>query len=185
MFEVRTVDTEPHRGAQVMKESSAYVGLDVSKDTIALAVALPPGREEAAHRGEIKNQRKSLVRLIRSLSPHGEVLSFCYEAGPCGYEVYREIAEMGHLCEVMAPSLIPRRSGERVNTDRPDALMLARLHRSGELRAVWVPDEEQEAMRDLTRTREDLKAIELKARQRLGAFLLVRVVVVKSSIPGT
>ena len=147
----------------------AYIGLDVHKDTVAVAVALP-GREEPVYRGEIKNQRKSLHRLIRSLSPDGEVLSFCYEAGPCGYGVYREIVET-HRCEVVAPSLIPRRSGERVKTDRRDALKLARLHRAG-LRAVWVPDEEQEAMRDLTRAREDLKAIENKARQRLGAFLL-------------
>ena len=154
-----------------MNECSAYVGLDIHKDTIAVAVALP-GREEPAYRGEIKNQRKSLLRLIRSLSPHGEVVSFCYEAGPCGYGVYREIIETGHHCEVVAPSLIPRRAGERVKTDRRDALMLARLHRSGELTAVWVPDEEQEAMRDLTRAREDMKALELKARQRLGAFLL-------------
>ena len=93
-----------------MNESSAYVGLDVHKDTSAVAVALP-GREEPVYRGEIKNQRKSLVRLIRSLSPHGEVLSFCYEAGPCGYGVYREIIETGHQCDVVAPSLIPRRAG--------------------------------------------------------------------------
>ena len=154
-----------------MNEYSAYVGLDVHKDTIAVAVALP-GRDEPVYRGEMKNQRKSLLRLIRSLSPHGEVVSLCYEAGPCGYGVYREIIETGHHCEVVAPSLIPRRAGERVKTDRRDALKLARLHRSGELTAVWVPDEEQEAIRDLTRAREDMKAIELKARQRLGAFLL-------------
>ena len=154
-----------------MNECSAYVGLDVHQDTIAVAVAMP-GREEPVYRGEIKNQRKSLLRLIRTLSPHGEVLSFCYEAGPCGYGVYREIIDTGHHCEVVAPSLIPRRSGERVKTDRRDAVKLARLHRSGELRAVWVPDEEQEAMRDLTRAREDIKAIERKAKQRLGAFLL-------------
>ena len=154
-----------------MTECSAYIGLDVHKDTIAVAVAMP-GRGDPVYRGEIKNQRKSLLRLIRSLSPHGEVLSFCYEAGPCGYGVYREIIDTGHHCEVVAPSLIPRRSGERVKTDRRDAVKLARLHRSGELRAVWVPDEEQEAMRDLTRAREDMKALELKARQRLGAFLL-------------
>ena len=154
-----------------MTEFSAYVGLDVHKDTIAVAVALP-GRGEPVYRGEMKNQCKSLLRLIRSLSAHGEVVSFCYEAGPCGYGVYREIIETGHHCEVVAPSLIPRRAGERVKTDRRDALMLARLHRSGELTAVWVPDEEQEAVRDLTRAREDMKAIELKARQRLGAFLL-------------
>ena len=154
-----------------MNECSGYIGLDVHKDTIAVAVALP-GREEPLYRGEIKNQRKSLLRLMRSLSPHGEVLSFCYEAGPCGYGVYREIIDSGHHCEVVAPSLIPRRWGERIKTDRRDAVKLARLHRAGELTAVWVPDEEQEAMRDLTRAREDIKAIEAKARQRLGVFLL-------------
>lgn len=154
-----------------MSDYSAYVGLDIHKDAIAVAVALP-GRKDPTYRGEIKNERKSLLRLIASLSPNGEVVSFCYEAGPCGYGMYREITEAGHHCAVVAPSLIPRRSGERVKTDRRDALMLARLHRAGELRAVWVPGEAQEAMRDLTRAREDLKAIDLKARQRLGAFLL-------------
>ena len=154
-----------------MDEYRAYVGLDVHKDTIAVAVALP-GREEPAYRGEIRHSRRSLRRLIGRLSPHGEVLSFCYEAGPCGYGVYREIVETGHACQVVSPSLIPRRPGDRVKTDRRDALMLARLHRSGDLTAVWVPGPEQEAMRDLTRGREDMKAIQLKTRQRLGAFLL-------------
>ena len=154
-----------------MSDYSAYVGLDIHKDAIAVAVALP-GREEPTYRGEIKNDRKSLLRLIARLSPNGEVVSFCYEAGPCGYGVYREITKTGHHCTVVAPSLIPRRPGERVKTDRRDALMLARLHRAGELKAVWVPGEEQEAMRDLTRAREDMKAIELQARQRLAAFLL-------------
>lgn len=154
-----------------MKEFSAYVGLDVHKDTIAVAVALP-GRSEAVYRGEIKNERKSLMRLVRRLSPHGEVVSFCYEAGPCGYGLYRELIETGHECEVVAPALVPRKAGERVKTDRRDALKLAVQHRSGELTAVWVPGLEQEAMRDLTRAREDMKGLELKARQRLGAFLL-------------
>ena len=154
-----------------MDEYSAYVGLDVHKDTIAVAVALP-GREEPVYRGEIRHSRRSLRRLMGRLSPHGEVLSFCYEAGPCGYGVYREIVETGHACQVVSPSLIPRRPGDRVKTDRRDALMLARLHRSGDLTAVWVPGPEQEAMRDLTRGREDMKAIQLKTRQRLGAFLL-------------
>ncbi|MCY4448152.1 MAG: IS110 family transposase [Chloroflexi bacterium] len=154
-----------------MFEYNAYVGLDVHKETIAVAVAVP-GREDPVFRGEIRNQRSSLRRLVGRLSPDGEVLSFAYEAGPCGYGVYRELVAMGHDCMVAAPSLIPRKAGDRVKTDRRDALNLARLHRAGELRAVWVPDSEQEAMRDLTRAREDMKAIELKARQRLGAFLL-------------
>ena len=113
-----------------MKECSAHIGLDVHKDTIPVAVVLP-GREEPVYRGEIKNHRKSLHRLIRSLNSHGEVLSFCYEAGPCEYGVYREFIETGHRCEVVAPSLIPRRSGERVKTDRRDAVKLARWHRAG------------------------------------------------------
>ncbi len=147
------------------------MGLDVHKEMIAVAVALP-GRGDPVYRGEIAHRRGSLRRLMGRLSPHGEVLSFCYEAGPCGYGVYREIAEAGHECAVVAPGLIPRKPGDRVKTDRRDALTLARLHRSGVLTAVWVPGPEQEAMRDLTRAREDMKGLELKARQRLRAFLL-------------
>ncbi len=154
-----------------MVDYSAYVGLDVHKDTISVAVAFP-GREDPVFRGEIRNQRSSLRRLIGRLSPDGEVISFCYEAGPCGYGVYREIVAAGHHCEVVVPSLIPRRAGDRVKTDRRDAVKLTGLYRAGELTSVWVPDGDQEAMRDLTRAREDMKAIELKARQRLGAFLL-------------
>jgi transposase len=154
-----------------MKQCSAYVGLDVHKETVAVAVALP-GRQPAQYLGEIKQGRGTLRRLIWRLSTNGERLSFCYEAGPCGYGLYREIEALGHHCEVVAPSLIPRKAGERIKTDRRDALSLARQHRAGELTAVWVPGPEQEAMRDLTRAREDMKAIELKARQRLGAFLL-------------
>ena len=154
-----------------MVEYSAYVGLDVHKETIAVAVALP-GRGSPEYRGEIAARRGSLGRLMGRLSPHGEVLSFCYEAGPCGYGVYREVTEAGHDCQVVAPSLVPRKPGDRVKTDRRDALALARLHRSGDLTPVWVPGPEQEAVRDLTRAREDMKGLELKARQRLGAFLL-------------
>ena len=95
-----------------MVEFSAYVGLDVHKETIAVAVALP-GRGEPVYRGEIKNQRRSVERLLRLLSPNGEVLSLCYEAGPCGYGLYREIIETGHDCVVVAPSLVPRRCGTR------------------------------------------------------------------------
>jgi len=151
--------------------NSVYVGLDVHKATIAVAVARA-GRGEPEYHGEIENSGPAIRKLLKRLSPDGEVLNVCYEAGPCGYGLYRELRERGHDCEVVAPSLIPRKAGERMKTDRRDALMLARLHRSGELTAVWVPDEEQEAMRDLTRCREDMKSIELKARQRLGAFLL-------------
>lgn len=151
--------------------TSDYVGLDVHKDSIAVALA-GWGRGEPEYRGEIGHTAAAVKKLVKQLSPDGEVLSFCYEAGPCGYGLYRTLTALGHRCEVVAPSLIPRKAGERLKTDRRDALMLARLHRSGELTAVWVPDLEQEAMRDLTRAREDMKSLELKARQRLGAFLL-------------
>lgn len=154
-----------------MTEFNVYVGLDVHKATIAVAVAAA-GRGEPSYRGEIANTPTAIKRLIHKLSPDGEVLSVCYEAGPCGYGIYRQMTGMGHDCIVVAPGLIPRKATDRVKTDRRDALSLARLHRAGELTAVWVPDIEQEAMRDLTRAREDIKAIERTARQRLGAFLL-------------
>ena len=155
-----------------MAEYRAYVGLDVHKSTIAAAVAWP-GREDPEYRGIVPNRSRSLQKLIHELQgPHGEALSFAYEAGPCGYGVYREITGTGHDCQVVAPGLIPRKPTNRIKTDRRDAMTLARLHRAGELTPVWVPGPGQEAVRDLTRAREDMKALELKARQRLGAFLL-------------
>ena len=151
--------------------NSVYVGLDVHKETIAVGVARS-GRGKPEYFGEIKNSVAAVRKLLRRLSPDGEVLQICYEAGPCGYGLYRQIKSLGHDCEVVAPSLIPRKAGERMKTDRRDGLKLAHEHRAGGLTAVWVPGEEQEAVRDLTRAREDMKAIETKARQRLGAFLL-------------
>lgn len=152
---------------------AAYIGLDVHKDSISVAIA-EPGRHEPEFRGEIPNKPKAIDKLVKQLSERfdGQKLLFCYEAGPCGYVVYHQISDSGHDCEVVAPALIPRRPGDRVKTDRRDAKMLSRLSRSGELTPVWVPSPEQEAIRDLTRAREDMKAIELKARQRLNAFLL-------------
>ena len=154
-----------------MEEYSGYVGLDVHKDTIAVAVA-SSGRGKPRSLGVIANSKWSLLRLVGKLSPNGEVLGFCYEASSCGYEVYRWIQQAGHDCDVVAPSKIPKKSGERVKTDRRDAVKLASLYRSGELTPVWVPDEEQEAMRDLSRAREEMKRVELQLKQRLGAFLL-------------
>jgi transposase len=155
------------------KRCGAYVGLDVHKETIAVAVALP-GRGEAQWRGEIAHTRKAVGKLIERLSREfeGQVLLFCYEAGPCGYGLYRQILGLGHGCEVVSPSLIPKKPGERVKTDRRDALKLARYLRAGDLTAVWVPDEEQEAMRDLCRARDDMKSQERKAQQQLNAFVL-------------
>jgi len=141
-----------------MKEFSVYVGLDVHKDTIAVAIA-QVGRSEPEYRGEIVNTPQAIRKLMGKLSPDGEVLGVCYEAGPCGYVIQRQISAMGHDCAVVAPGLIPRKATDRIKTDRRDALSLARLHRAGELTPVWIPGDEQEAMRDLTRAREDMKAI--------------------------
>jgi transposase len=155
------------------KQHAAYVGLDVHKETIAVAVA-EPGRGEPIYRGEIANTPTKVAKLIAKLSEvyEGGLLLFCYEAGPCGYGLYRQLIASGHDCEVVAPSQIPKKAGERIKTDRRDALKLARLLRGGDLTAVWVPDQEQERMRDLSRARDDLKAQERKARQQLNAFLL-------------
>jgi len=149
------------------------VGLDVHKESIAVAVA-EPGRAEPVYRGEIANQPKRIEKLIAKLSEAyaGAVLQFCYEAGPCGYVLYRQILACGHDCQVVAPWRIPRTPAERIKTDRRDALKLARLLRSGDLTAVWVPDQDQEMMRDLSRARDDMKGQERKARQQLNAFVL-------------
>ena len=154
-----------------MKEFSKYVGLDVHKDTIAVAVADADGGE-VRFVGEIAHTPEAITKLVRQLKRGGARISWCYEAGPCGYGVYRQLNAVGEHCQVVAPSLIPKKAGDRVKTDRRDALSLARLHRAGELTAVWVPDQAQEALRDLTRAREDMKHLQRQVRQRLSAFLL-------------
>ena len=159
--------------AQAGYQYPAYIGLDVHKETIAVAVARA-GREAPESRGEIANKPQAVAKLVDRLNREftGEVLLFCYEAGPCGYGLYRQLLELGQDCQVVAPSLIPKKPGEHIKTDRRDACKLAQALRSGDLTAVWVPGEEQEAMRDLTRARDDLKAQERKARQQLNAYVL-------------
>ena len=127
----------------------AYIGLDVHKETIAVAVATR-GRGKVSYRNEIPNRPKSIKKMVDKLNEefHGELLLFSYEAGPCGYDVYHQLITLGQDCEVVAPLLIPKKAGDRIKTDRRDAMGLARLSRSGELTAVWVPEPEQEAMRD-------------------------------------
>lgn len=153
------------------KCSTKYVGMDVHKETIAVGIA-KAGRGEPTYYGEIPNNADAIRKLMKKVVNDGETVSFCYEAGPCGYEVYRQLTDLGQRCDVVAPSLIPKKSGDRVKTDRRDAITLTRLYRAGELTPVWVPDKEQEAIRDLTRAREDMKAMEGHAKQRLAAFLL-------------
>jgi transposase len=156
-----------------MKEHSKYVGLDVHKETIAISVAIDMDHGgEVRYVGEILNTPEVVAKQVRQLRKEGAKLRFCYEAGPCGYELHRQLQDMGEACEVVAPSLIPRKPGDRVKTDRRDSLTLARLYRAGELTAVTVPGEVQEALRDLTRAREDMKYCQRKAKQQLLAFLL-------------
>ena len=154
-----------------MKKFSKYVGLDVHKATIAVAVADSEGGEVRFY-GEIPNTPDAIVKLVKTLTKGGAKLSFCYEAGCCGYVIHRQLTLLEQACQVVAPSLIPKRAGDRVKTDRRDSLMLARLLRAGELTAVRTPDPEQEALRDLTRLRDDLKLSQRQTKQQLLAFLL-------------
>jgi len=155
-----------------MGDRITYVGLDVHKEGIVVAVAEGGLRGEVREYGRIANTAAALDRLVRKLGGEGVRLRFCYEAGPCGYGIQRYLSAHGHECVVVAPSLIPKRAGDRVKTDRRDAASLARLHRAGELTAVWVPDAGHEAMRDLVRARLDAVHALRRARQQLSGFLL-------------
>ena len=157
---------------RAVEDRITYVGLDVHKEGIVVAVAEGGLRGEVREYGRIANTAAALDRLMRKLGSTGVRLRFCYEAGPCGYGIQRHLSARGHDCVVVAPSLIPKRAGDRVKTDRRDAAGLARLHRAGELTAVWVPDAEHEAMRDLVRARLDAVHALRRARQQLSGFLL-------------
>jgi transposase len=148
------------------------VAFDTSKLRNAVAIA-EPGREgEVRFLGEIENSGTAVAKLVRKLSAKYQRLTFCYEAGPTGYELYRQIARLGHECIVVAPSLIPRKPGDRVKTNRRDAVSLVKQLRAGDLTAVWVPDERHEAMRDLTRAREAAVEDLRRKRQQVSALLL-------------
>lgn len=152
-----------------MKKTTRWVGLDVHAETIAIAVANKDGT--VASVGTIPNRPDAVRRALKKLEDGGK-LHACYEAGPCGYGLYWQLAEMDIECDVVAPTLIPVKAGDRVKTDRRDAEKLARLLRSGDLTAVWVPDAEQQALRDLVRARHAAKRDQLRHRHRLGKFLL-------------
>lgn len=153
-----------------MQYTRKYVGLDVSKEKIAVAIAVD-GREAPRYYGTILHTPAALRKLIKELGP-AESLSFCYEAGPTGYETHRWIESMGASCVVIAPSLMPKRTGDRVKTDRRDAEQLARLFRAGELTAIYIPEREDEALRELVRARESAKEDTHRIRQRILKFLL-------------
>src|SRR6516162_1679529 len=154
--------------------SESFVAFDTSKLRNAVAIADGGRGDEPRFLGEIDNTPAATAKLVRKLTGKYERVTFCYEAGPTGYGLYRQIKSLGQDCIVAAPSLIPKKAGDRVKTNRRDALSLAKLLRSGDLTAVWVPDRQHEAMRELTRAREtamnDLRA----KRQQISAFLLRR-----------
>jgi transposase len=152
-----------------MRETLRFLGLDVHAETIAVVIAEPDG--EVRSLGTIANREDSIRKLIKKLGP-AEQLRACYEAGPTGFVLYWQLAQLGVDCAVVAPTLVPKKPGDRVKTDRRDALKLARSHRAGDLTAVWVPDENSEALRDLVRAREAAKQDQLRARHRLTKFLL-------------
>lgn len=152
-----------------MKEKVRFLGLDVHAETITAAIAEPDG--EVRSLGTISNRIDSIRKLVKRLGPV-EQLKACYEAGPTGYVLYWQLAELGVKCDVIAPTLVPMKAGDRVKTDRRDAERLARSFRSGDLTAVWVPDAGSEALRDLVRAREAAKQDQLRARHRLSKFLL-------------
>src|SRR2546425_374693 len=152
-----------------MEKDSRYLGLDVHAETIAVAVAEPGG--EVRSLGIIPNRPEAVAKLIRKLRGR-EQLRACYEAGPCGYVLYWQLTTLGVACDVVAPTLVSTKPGDRVKTDRRDAEKLARCHRAGDLTRVWVPDAAHEALRDLVRAREAAQQDQLRARPRLNKFLL-------------
>jgi transposase len=149
-----------------------FIGMDVHKKSITIAICDADRHDQPRIYGAINNDLDALDKFCRKMVSTANQLHFVYEAGPCGYGIYRHLTHKGFDCMVAAPSMIPKKSGDRIKNDRRDAKMLSRLHRAGELTAVYVPDSQDEAMRDLTRAREDAVLATRKAKQRLSAFLL-------------
>src|SRR5918999_1799697 len=154
------------------QSTTLYVGMDVHKESIAVAYIANAPHAEVIYLGSIGTRQCDIDQLIRQLQSKSKELVFVYEAGPCGYWLYRYLTKKGHVCWVVAPSLIPKKAGDRVKTNRRDAVQLARLMRSGDLSPVYVPQVEDEAIRDLSRAREDAIQDLKAAKFRLKAFLL-------------
>jgi len=156
------------------KDTILFIGLDTHKE-FSEVVCIPEQRE-ADHTllGRIASTRQAITKLARRLQAQHprSTLHFVYEAGPCGFWIYRLLTSLGHICYVVAPSMIPKRPGERIKTDKRDAIKLARLMRANELDPIYVPESDDEAIRDLSRAREtachDLK----RAKHQIKSFLL-------------
>jgi transposase len=157
-----------------MQETTLYIGLDVHKATISVTTAAEGREGLVKFIGTIPNTPDDIAKLAKRLAKNGARLDFCYEAGGCGYAIYRQLTELGHACAVVATSRIARKPGDRIKTDRRDSQKLAILHRYGDLTPVWVPDQAHEAMRDLARARIDAMMQLMCARQQLLGFLLRR-----------
>src|SRR5438128_574732 len=149
---------------QVMTKGSMFVGMDVHKESIDISLAEEGRAGEVRHYGVIPGDLEALDKVVRALRAPGRRLHFVYEAGPCGFGIYRHLTTHGEACAVVSPSHIPRRSGDRIKTDRRDGNALARLHRAGELTAIYVPTPDDEALRDLVRAREDAVGVTTQAR---------------------
>ena len=156
----------------MVDDIALYVGLDVSKEKIAIGLAEAGRKGEVRYYGEIANRADAVRKFVDKLAGRHGRLCFCYEAGPTGYGLYRQLSALGYDCLVVAPSLVPTRPGLQIKTDRRDAVALAALLRAGELSSIWVPDETHEAMRDLCRAREAAVSDLRRARQHLLSFLL-------------
>jgi transposase len=153
-------------------QKTLYVGLDVHKASISVTTAADGRKGEIRFVGTVPNTLTNAAKLAQRLAKEAHRLEFCYEAGPCGYILYRQLTKLGHGCTVAAPSMMATKPGERIKTDRRDSQKLAIQHRSGDLTTVWIPDEAHEAMRDLVRARLDAVMQLMRARQQLLAFLL-------------
>src|SRR5262252_9759964 len=159
-------------GRVVRHHTEAFIGIDTSKSRNAIAIAEGGRGGEVRYLGEFPATDAAIRKLVAKLAAKYSKLTFCYEAGPTGYGLYRLIKSLGHECVVVAPSLIPKKPGERVKTNRRDAMSLAKLLRAGELTAVWVPDPGHEAVRELVRAREAAMEHLRRSRQHLQSFLL-------------
>jgi transposase len=157
----------------MIMEFNKFIGLDVHKLTIAVAVADPERNAEVRYYGEIPNSMTALRGLVKKLSAgENTPIQFCYEAGPTGFGIYHQLRKLGHSCDVIAPSLIPGKSGDHIKNDKRDAINLARLLRAGELTSIFVPDAEQTQLRDLSRLRGDAVTVQMQSRHQLKSFLL-------------